>query len=102
MLYYSGWSPCSSPSSTGARAKLEPSRAATTTGVMTKKGKLLMIFFQENDGQDKTSRGSSSELDSSSDYSLPAAEYLMETTPQPESLVRLMSLFGMRAKEAQV
>ena len=60
-----------------------------------------MIFPQEDGDQDKTSMGSSSELVSSSDNQLPA-EYLMETSPQPESLVRLMALFGMRAKEAQV
>lgn len=46
--------------------------------------------------------GSSSEGSSGipSDSSLPT-ESLMETSPQPESLVRLMSQFGMRAKEAQ-
>ena len=57
--------------------------------------------FQEDGGQDKPSMGSSSELVSSSESPLPA-EYLMETSPQHESLVRLMSQFGMRAKEAQV
>jgi len=56
--------------------------------------------LQEDGVQDKTSMGSSSELVSSSDNPLPV-EYLMETSPQPESLVRLMALFGMRAKEAQ-
>ena len=59
------------------------------------------MFLKEDGGRDETSLGSSSELVSSSDDPLPA-EYLMETSPQPESLVRLMALFGMRAKEAQV
>ena len=58
------------------------------------------VFLKEGDGGgDITSMGSSS---SSSDDPLPATEYPMETSPQPESLVRLMALFGMRAKEAQV
>ena len=61
------------------------------------------MVFQEDGSQEKPSMGSSSELLSSSDTdSLVPADYLMETSPQPESLVRLMSQFGMRAKEAQV
>ena len=63
---------------------------------------LFIHLKEDGGGGDKTSMGSSSELvSSSSDNPLPA-EYPMETSPQPESLVRLMALFGMRAKEAQV
>ena len=43
MLCCSGRCACSSPSSTGARAKLESSRAATTPGVKIKQG-ILMRF----------------------------------------------------------
>ena len=61
------------------------------------------MLLQGDHCQNDTSMGSSSEGSSSipSDSSLPT-ESLMETSPQPESLVRLMSQFGMRAKEAQV
>ena len=59
------------------------------------------VSLKEDGVRDETSLGSSSELVSSSDDPLPA-EYPIETSPQPESLVRLMALFGMRAKEAQV
>ena len=61
------------------------------------------ILLQGDHCQNETSMGSSSEGSSGipSDSSLPT-ESLMETSPQPESLVRLMSQFGMRAKEAQV
>ena len=55
--------------------------------------------FSQEDVEDVQAMGSSIEL--GSERSLPP-EYLMETSPQPESLVRLMALFGMRAKEAQV
>ena len=100
MPHFSGWCASSSPSSAGAWTKLEPSRAATAPGIEIKQGQLLVVF-QEDGSQEKPSMGSSSELLSSSDSPVPG-DYLMETSPQPESLVRLMSQFGMRAKEAQV
>ena len=100
MPHWSGWCASSSPSSAGAWTKLEPSRAATAPGIEIKQGQLLVVF-QEDGSQEKPSMGSSSELLSSSDSLVPG-DYLMETSPQPESLVRLMSQFGMRAKEAQV
>ena len=68
---------------------------------MINEGKLTCFLLQEDGDQDKTSMGSSSEFMSSSENPMPA-EYPMETSPQPESLVRLMAHFGMRAKEAQV
>ena len=98
----SGWCAGFSPSSSGAWAKLEPSRTAKTPGMYyDDQTSQSLGVFQEDGGQDKPSMGSSSELVSSSESPL-SAEYLMETSPQPESLVRLMSQFGMRAKEAQV
>ena len=57
------------------------------------------MLLQGDHCQNDSSMGSRGE--GSSDSSLPT-ESLMETSLQPESLVRLMSQFGMRAKEAQV